>query len=234
MFPDDGVHHERAKDGGEQNGSQEPAVQVPDDLFQHEGRGGDGRIEGGGQTRRSPSGGGSATALFGFARPSGQVGADCSRQLNAWTFPPQARSAPDAQDSRHKLHPGDPDGDEAKILPEREFELGHTAARRLRAKGTQKPAHDKGSSRQQREATQEERGERLVRKSEQSDSVNPTDPQLEGDCGNGRTQPVNAGQRDAAGACGKTACQALEGQIHQAVLTQRSEWIRPRLNSRRF
>ena len=64
ILADDGVDGEGAEDRGENDAADERAVQVLDDLFEHEGDGGERSVKGSGQPGGGAGGGRAAATLF--------------------------------------------------------------------------------------------------------------------------------------------------------------------------
>ena len=120
--------------------------------------------------------------------------------MHARSFSAETGAAADGEHPGDKLHPDHPPGHLAKILPKRQFELGNTAACGFGTKRTQQEARHEGSAHDQREASRQEGFQRCVGQRDQGGTIQPVNAKLECHRACPRSQTIEAGQDNNAGA----------------------------------
>ncbi len=189
---------ERAQHGGEQHAAEQAAVEVADDLLEHEGDGGDGGVEGGGEAGGGARGGGGAAEVFRRAEHAGEVGGEARGELHGRTFATEAGAAADGERAADELHPDDAPRDGAKVAPEGEFHLRDAAAGGVGTEAGEQPAGDARGDGDEQETADEETRERLVGEALDAVRVDRVDGEVKGHRDQTRAQAEDGGGGDGA------------------------------------
>ena len=171
---DQGAKHRRVQDAAKQ-----AAIEILDDLLQHEGDAGQGSIKGRGEAGGGPRGGGHATAVLRHAHASRELGRRAAGELHRRAFPPEAGTAAHRQEAGDEFHPNDLHRHVAEVLPKCEFELRDAAARRLGAETGEQETSHQGSRDDHQERPDEKASRRQLRELQERLSKKKIDANLE-------------------------------------------------------
>ncbi len=199
LFAHEAVGHQCGHHGGEQDAADEPAVEVADDLLEHEGDGGQRGVEGGGEAGGGTGGGGGTAMVDRLTGGGGEAGGDTAADLERGAFGPEAGTAADSDQAAEELQRAEAVAHQAEVLPEGEFQARDTAAAGLGAETGEQPAREGGGADHEHEAGDEELRPAQMREFDQSVSVEYMDPGLEGDRRQTGGEAVERGAEDQAG-----------------------------------
>ena len=180
LRPEKCMDDERTDHRGEQHGSEQAAVQILENFFEHECNRREWRIERRRQTRRRARRCRRALVLLRHAEKAGHGRGHIAAELHARPFAAEALATADAERTGDEFHPRQPRRGVTEVFPKRELELGDAAARRLGRKLGQQPAGQDRNAGDHGEADPRKPPRRGLQRIDETRPENPIDRHLKG------------------------------------------------------